>query len=74
VETCAPVVARGGDDQDAAPGAIADHVRKQRVSRARRGELSAADVDDVGALLHRLSNRPCRPKGSFPYSGSRIEE
>jgi hypothetical protein len=59
VEACATVVARGGDDQDAAPGTIADDVRQQRVGSARRGELSAADVNDVSTLLHRLGDGPC---------------
>jgi hypothetical protein len=59
VETRATVVARGRHDQDAPPGAIANHVRKQRMSSARRGKLPAADIDDVGALLRRLNNGPC---------------
>ena len=59
MEARATVVARGGDDQDAAPGAIADHVGQQRMGSARRGELSAADVNDVGALLYGLGDGPC---------------
>jgi hypothetical protein len=59
MEAFAAVVARRSDNENVVLSAQTDGIGQQVARFSRSGQLTAADVDYVGALLNCLRNRSC---------------
>jgi hypothetical protein len=59
MKTLAPLISRGGDNQDSCCRAAPERISQERDCLARRGKLSGADVDDVRPVTHGLGDGIC---------------